>query len=148
MAQWTGSCALKLMHLLCKECHAHWLFSRFFRGTRPSSWNRQLRGHASFASLLPPPCGLFLCAQTLSCVQLFATHGLRSAGLLCPWDLPGRNTGVGCHFHWSGSPSPGDLPDPGIEPASLTSPALVGGFFTTSIIWEATFLSLALGKSH
>ena len=25
-------------------------------------------------------------------------------------------------------PSPGDLPDPGIEP---TSPALVGGFFTT-----------------
>ena len=29
-------------------------------------------------------------------------------------------------------PSPGDLPDPGIEPASLVSPALAGGFFTTS----------------
>ena len=28
-------------------------------------------------------------------------------------------------------PPPGDLPDPGIEPASLTSPALAGGFFTT-----------------
>ena len=28
-------------------------------------------------------------------------------------------------------PSPGDLPDPGTEPASLASPALVGGFFTT-----------------
>ena len=27
---------------------------------------------------------------------------------------------------------PGDLPDPGIELASLTSPALAGGFFTTS----------------
>jgi len=26
----------------------------------------------------------------------------------------------------------GDLPDPGIEPAFLSSPALVGGFFTTS----------------
>ena len=34
---------------------------------------------------------------------------------------------------WSGLlfPSPGDLPNPGIEPASLVSPALAGGFFTT-----------------
>ena len=36
--------------------------------------------------------------------------------------------------HWSGLPcsSPEDLPDPGTEPASVTSPALAGGFFTTS----------------
>ena len=27
-------------------------------------------------------------------------------------------------------PSPGDLPDPGIELVSLVSPALAGGFFT------------------
>ena len=26
---------------------------------------------------------------------------------------------------------PGDLPDPGIQPTSLASPALAGGFFTT-----------------
>ena len=41
--------------------------------------------------------------------------------------------------HWSGlpCPPPGDLLDPGIEPASLTSPALAGGFFTTSTTWEA-----------
>ena len=40
--------------------------------------------------------------------------------------------------YWSGlpCPSPGDLPDPGIEPVSLTSPALAGGFFTTSTTWE------------
>ena len=24
-------------------------------------------------------------------------HGLQSARLLCPWDSPGKNTGVGCH---------------------------------------------------
>ena len=29
------------------------------------------------------------------------------------------------------SPSPGDLPDPGIEPMYLVSPALTGGFFIT-----------------
>ena len=27
-----------------------------------------------------------------------ATHGLQPARLLCPWDSPGKNTGVGCHF--------------------------------------------------
>ena len=25
-------------------------------------------------------------------------HGLQPARILCPWDLPGKNTGVGCHF--------------------------------------------------
>ena len=41
--------------------------------------------------------------------------------------------------HWSGlpCPSPGDLPDPGIEPMSLTSPALAEGFFTASATKEA-----------
>ena len=35
--------------------------------------------------------------------------------------------------YWNGLPfpSPGDLPDPGIEPASPASRALAGGFFTT-----------------
>ena len=33
--------------------------------------------------------------------------------------------------------SPGDLPDSGIEPLSITSPALADKFFTTSAIWEA-----------
>ena len=41
--------------------------------------------------------------------------------------------------YWSGLPFPtlGHLPDPGIKPASLVSPALPGGFFTTSATWEA-----------
>ena len=34
-------------------------------------------------------------------------------------------------------PSPADLPDPRIKPESLTSPALTGGFFTTSTTWKA-----------
>ena len=41
--------------------------------------------------------------------------------------------------YWSGLPClpPGHLPDPGIEPASLTSPALTGRSYTTSTTWEA-----------
>ena len=41
--------------------------------------------------------------------------------------------------YWSDlpCPSPGDLRDPGIEPASLVSPGLAGRFFTTDATWEA-----------
>ena len=41
--------------------------------------------------------------------------------------------------YWSGlpCPPPGDLPDPGIEPVPIMSPALAGRFFTTSATWEA-----------
>ena len=34
----------------------------------------------------------------------------------------------------------GDLPDTGIEPTALASPALAGGFFTTCTIWEAPLI--------
>ena len=40
-------------------------------------------------------------------------------------------------LEWVALLSPGDLPNPGIEPASLMSPALAGRFFTTSATWEA-----------
>ena len=39
---------------------------------------------------------------------------------------------------WVAMPSSRDLPDPGIKPKSLMSPALAGRFFTTSSTWEAT----------
>ena len=29
-------------------------------------------------------------------------HGLQPARLLCPWDFPGKNTGVGCHSFLQG----------------------------------------------
>ena len=34
-------------------------------------------------------------------------------------------------------PAPGDLPDPGIKPASLVPPAVAGGLFSTSAAREA-----------
>ena len=40
-------------------------------------------------------------------------------------------------LEWVAMPPSGDLPDPGIEPASLISPALAGGFLTTSAPREA-----------
>ena len=67
-----------------------------------------------------------------SCVQLFVTP--RNYNPLAPLSMEFFR-----QEYWSGlpCPPPGDLPGPGIEPASLMPPALAGGFFTTSATWEA-----------
>ena len=48
----------------------------------------------------PPPNRGKVCAQLLSHVWLFVTPWTvaRQAPLSCPWEFPGRNTRVGCHF--------------------------------------------------
>ena len=38
------------------------------------------------------------CWVTKLCQTLFQPHGLQSASYLCPWDFPGKNTGVGYHL--------------------------------------------------
>ena len=47
--------------------------------------------------------------------------------------------GISRQKYWSrlSCPLPRDLPDPGIKPVSLTSPALAGRCFTTNTPWEA-----------
>ena len=32
------------------------------------------------------------------CLTLLWPHGLQPTRLLCPWDFPGKNTGMSCHF--------------------------------------------------
>ena len=39
-----------------------------------------------------------VCAQLLSFVLLFLTLWTVPCHLLCPWDFPDKNAGVGCHF--------------------------------------------------
>ena len=67
----------------------------------------------------------------LSRVQLFAT--LWAVAHQAPLSM-----GFSKQEYQSGLPfpSPGVLPNPGIEPAFLISPALADGFFTTVATWE------------
>ena len=48
--------------------------------------------------------------------------------------------GFSRYAYWSGwpCPIPGNLPDPGVKPTSLSSPAFAGGFFTTNATWCLT----------
>ena len=66
-----------------------------------------------------------------SCVWLFVTLWTVTCQALL-------SLGFSRQEHWSGlpCPPPGDLTDPEIEPSSLMSPALAGGFFTTSATLE------------
>ena len=64
-----------------------------------------------------------MCALVLSFIELFAT----------PWTVAHQaplSLGFSRQEYWNGLPflPPGNLPNPGIEPASLASPALAGGF--------------------
>ena len=65
-------------------------------------------------------------------VQLYATQWT----VACQASL---SKGFFRQEYWSELPCspPGDLPNPGITPASFMSPALAGEFFTTSVIWES-----------
>ena len=81
--------------------------------------------------------------QSSTCCARVRAKSLQSCPTLCdPMDFgPPRLLGPRDsprQEHWGGLPCapPGDLPNTGIEPASLTSLALTGGFFTTSTTWE------------
>ena len=64
-------------------------------------------------------------AQLLSCVQLFATSWTGAHQAPLSVEFSRQECWGGLPF-----PPPGDLPDPGIESESLSSPALAGGFLT------------------
>ena len=68
----------------------------------------------------------------------FQPYELQPTRLLCPWDSPSNNTGVGCYALVQGI-----FPTQGSNPPSL--PALAGSFFTTSATWEVIFL-ISLSK--
>ena len=102
------------------------------QGSRPSPWKRNAKK------------AKWLSGEALQiAVKRRESEVAQSCPTLCdPWTVAYQappSMGFSRQEYWSGlpCPPPGDLPDPGIKPASLTSPGLVGGFFTTSVTWEA-----------
>ena len=60
------------------------------------------------------------------CPILKRPHGLQPTRLLCPWDFPGKNTGVGYHFLFQDIPGSGRSPGEGngnpLQYSSLENP--------------------------
>ena len=82
-----------------------------------------------YVSVFKPTC---MCV--LSLVQLFVT----------PWTQAPLFMRFSMKAYWHGLtfPSLGDLPNPGIEPASLASPSLAGRFSTTNATLVFTFMPM------
>ena len=76
-------------------------------------------------------------------IQLFATlwTGACQAPLSMGFSWQEYRSGLPCSL-------PGDLPDPGIEPVSITSPALVGGFFATEPLGKPIYFILSINSVY
>ena len=94
------------MHCKCQEC----------------------RGPGTMKSVIHSDVSV-LVAQSYS--TLCDRRDCSPARLLCPWDSPDKDTGVGCPALLQGGSDCS-----GIETVSPVSPALAGGFFATSTTWE------------
>ena len=98
-------------------------------GTQLNLWRGKKATHLGMSACLP--------TKSLQHVQLFGT--LWTIARQAPLFM-----GFTRQEYWSGFPCPPpvDLPNLGIEPASLMSPALAGRFFTTSTFWETPYLGM------
>ena len=106
-----GSCFLKL------SCHEG-------TGLQPGWANLHKQVCLKFAVPACAPCSVVSVVS-----DALRPQGLQPARLLCPWDFPGNNTGVGCHFLLQG-----------IFPTQALTQSLLH--------WQAEFLSQSyLGSS-
>ena len=102
-----------LTMMVCELIHAvaNGLISFFFM----AEWSSIICMHVS---------GVCVCSVMSDSVQ---PRGLQPARLLCPWDSPGKNTGVGCHVLLQGT-----FPTQGLNPC-----------FLCLLRWQAGSLPLA-----
>ena len=101
--------ALPLLKDDTQICEAFCIFNSQINEKKTTVANKLIKTICLVAQLYLTLCGLMICSPPASCV-----HGIFQARIRLPF------------------PTLGDLPDPGIEPTSLGSPALVGRFFTTT----------------
>ena len=115
---------LPLRPLSCVHCSTWWC------PKRPSEW---------------------VCSVVLGVSDSWRPHGLQPARLLCPWDSPGKSTGVGCQV-----PLQGIFPTQGLNPRLLhcwwilyhlaTSPFTL--FFFFMLLFLFFFLLLWVDAFH
>ena len=99
-----------------------------FSGYMPSSVIPESGGNSTFGFLRKLHTALHrVCECMLSGVQLFETPWTIACQTPLSMEFPRQECWNGLPF-----PTPGDLPNPGIEPESLASPALESWIFTTN----------------
>ena len=118
--------------LLCEMIQSMWYFGKvgsslLGSGSQPQILSKPWSAGKAMSPALDQVTGMCVLSH-FSSVWLYATL----------WTVAHQaalTMGFSNQEYWSRSPypPPGDLPDPGIEPVSLTSLALAGRFFTFSV---------------
>ena len=124
------------LHLILHASILEWVgisFSRYLShpGVKPTS--PALAG-GFFTTEPPGKHSVRMCVCVCVCVCACARVHMLSHVWLFPTPIdcsPPGSSVLGTFQEYFPFPSPRNLPDPGIEPASLMSPTLVGGFFTS-----------------
>ena len=112
---------------LSRRCHSSWGYPLDPAEAGPQQFLSPLLSKSSSGDTQSEYTCVCVCVCVCSVVsESLQPGGLQPTRFLCPWDFPQE--------YRSGLPlpTPGDLPYPGMEPMSLASPALAGGFSTTS----------------
>ena len=115
-------------------------------GRRESDTTEQL----NWIELTTVPSGILRCGLLL----VDSAESVQSCLTLCDpvFCSPAVSSVMGFprQEYWSGLSChpPGDLPNPGIEPLSLMSPALAGGFFTTEPLGKPRFILKPHGENQ
>ena len=119
--QESSSC---LLVALCPCCP-----SRDCSANSPS-WPRSPRQTSEF-TLDPSLLCMHACSLASAVSDSLQPQGLQPARILCPWDSPGENTGMGCHALLQEI-----FPTSGIKLIYPLSPALASRLFTTEPLWK------------
>ena len=95
-----------------------------------------------------PNMKIHVCVCVCVCVCALVAQ---SCLFVTPWTVAGQaplSMGFSRQESWSGLPfpSPGDLAHSGIQPMSLASPALAGGFFTSEPQGKPLIMKVHPGK--
>ena len=162
MIEYVGMC------MYIQSCSSNWVLEISSQSKEQASKGEQVIDENSVQHLVSPYSRQYVCVRGATETKinhawpmtsrwwLFSRQVISSTfATLCTaaCQVP-LSIGFPRQEYWSGLPfpSPRDLPDPGIEPKSVTSPALAGRFFTTSTTGEVHYspssgLQCALGYS-
>ena len=147
--QWENGCLIFLgvpshnhfEDLSAEKGNPHPEASHMFLPSATSSSFTRLRGAQRVWAEGPERLAAPPSPQLSGCRLRVLSHSSHVRLFVAPWAVAPQapvSTGFCRQGHQSGLPCPpADLPDPGIKPASLISPALAGEFFTTAAVWEA-----------
>ena len=82
------------------------------------------------------------CLVTKLCPALLGPHGLQCTKLLCPWNFPGKNIGVSCHFLLQGI-----FPTQESNPCLLYCRWILYYWVTWEALWKSADLKCILSLS-